>query len=121
MTMISAAGLPAEKRAVTLRHLLTMGSGFQWQESGGVAEYNGWVVSADPVAYLLAGEVVWNTVLLASTFIFLRWIAAGASTWLELSATGPSPRPAYRLGLAVAGGMLAAWLGVLHFLYIAFI
>ena len=39
-----------------------MSGGFEWHENDGVlppnAEYNGWVLSADPVAYLLARPLV---------------------------------------------------------------
>ena len=54
--------LTATKRAITLRDLLTMSSGFEWHENDGVlpgnTEYNGWVQSADPVGYLLARPLV---------------------------------------------------------------
>ncbi|MFN0181724.1 MAG: serine hydrolase domain-containing protein [Gemmatimonadales bacterium] len=43
--------------AITVRQLLTMSSGFQWDEQG-VAEYNAWVVGSDPVGYLLARPLV---------------------------------------------------------------
>ena len=48
-----AAGLTPATGAITLRQLLTMSSGFRWDETG-VAEYNAWVVAPDPVGYLLA-------------------------------------------------------------------
>ena len=51
------ADLTAETRAITFRHLLTMSSGFEWDEVG-VAEYNAWVVSPDPVGYLLTRPLV---------------------------------------------------------------
>src|SRR5262245_27332775 len=51
-------GLAPAKRAITFRDLITMSGGFEWHESDGVLplnlEYNGWVNSPDPVAYLLA-------------------------------------------------------------------
>ena len=46
--------LSGEQATVTLDHLLTMTSGFQWDEGGNVAEYNGWVLAPDQVEYLLA-------------------------------------------------------------------
>jgi Zn-dependent protease with chaperone function len=67
-----------------------------------------------PSEYQIGFELVWAGLLLASMFFFLRWVAAGASTWLEVSIGDPSPRPAYRAGLVVAGGLLVAWLGVLY-------
>lgn len=44
--------LDAEDALVTPRHLLTMTSGFAWDEST-AAGYNAWVTSPDPVQYLL--------------------------------------------------------------------
>lgn len=46
--------LPPEKAAVTVRQLLAMTSGFQWNEAGGGGSYFEWVTSGDPVGYLLA-------------------------------------------------------------------
>ena len=54
------APLPALDQAhgaVTVGDLLTMRSGIDWNEAG-VAEYNGWVLAPDQIAYLLAREVV---------------------------------------------------------------
>jgi CubicO group peptidase (beta-lactamase class C family) len=39
-------------RGITVRQLLTMTSGFQWNEDN-VAEYNSWILSGDRVQYLL--------------------------------------------------------------------
>lgn len=41
-----------EDATVTLRHLVTMTSGYAWDEST-AAGYNQWITSADPVQYLL--------------------------------------------------------------------
>jgi CubicO group peptidase (beta-lactamase class C family) len=49
--------LNAAKGAITLEDILTMSSGFQWNESG-VTEYNNWVTSPDEVGYLLARPIV---------------------------------------------------------------
>jgi hypothetical protein len=69
-----------------------------------------------PVAVL---NVVWGGLLVVVLFVFLRWISAGASTWLEITADDPSPGQAYRIGLTIGGALLAAWLGVLFFVYLA--
>jgi len=52
--------LPAElgeldpwERAITIRDLLTMSGGWEWHEQGAVG-YNEWILSGDPVGYLLA-------------------------------------------------------------------
>jgi CubicO group peptidase (beta-lactamase class C family) len=51
-------GIPSAAQApISLRHLLTMSGGFQWDESG-VAEYNDWRRSGDFVQYLLDRPVV---------------------------------------------------------------
>jgi hypothetical protein len=69
-----------------------------------------------PVATL---NVAWGGLLACVLFVFFRWIAASASTWLEVTVDDPSPGRAYRVGLCVAGVLLAAWLGVLFFIYLA--
>lgn len=55
-------GLGPDKRAISFGDLLTMSSGFEWHENDGTlpanAEYNAWVLSPDPVAHLLARNVV---------------------------------------------------------------
>jgi CubicO group peptidase (beta-lactamase class C family) len=51
-------GVPSEEQmAITVRHLLTMSGGFQWDESG-VAEYNDWRLSGDFIQYLLDRPLV---------------------------------------------------------------
>jgi len=49
----SVIAIPDDKRGITVKHLLTMTAGFQWNETG-VAEYNNWVLSSDQLAYVLA-------------------------------------------------------------------
>lgn len=44
--------MPAQE-TITIRHLLTMSAGFQWLENNGNA-YLDWIVSGNPVGYLLA-------------------------------------------------------------------
>ncbi len=58
-------------------------------------------------------HVLWGGLLVASLIVFFWWVGAGASVWLEVAATAPSPRPAYRAGLTIAGFVLAVWLGAL--------
>lgn len=43
----------AEHSLITIRHLLTMGSGIAWAENT-TNEYNEWITSPDPAAYVLA-------------------------------------------------------------------
>jgi len=49
--------LDATEGSITIRDLLTMASGYAWDEST-VAGYNDWVTSGDPVRYLLDRPVV---------------------------------------------------------------
>lgn len=55
--------------------------------------------------YALWGGVV----LLPGLLLFLKWIATSASAWLETATTPRSLRRIYRLGLLVAGAVLAVW------------
>ena len=64
-------------------------------------------------------NIAWSGLLVVVLFVFFRWVAAGASTWLEVTADDPSPGQAYRIGLTIAGALLAAWLGVFFFVYLA--
>jgi CubicO group peptidase (beta-lactamase class C family) len=57
LTAEQLALLDAPKRAITIGNLLTMSSGFLWDESI-VAGYNAWVGSPDPVAYVLTKPLV---------------------------------------------------------------
>ncbi len=57
--------------------------------------------------------ILWSVLLLASLFFFLRWIAAGASLWLQVVTTRRSLRLISGLGLTIAGGVLTVWLGSL--------
>lgn len=45
--------LEPDKGAITIRHLLTMTSGFEWDESGGAGSYNEWIRSGDHLGFLL--------------------------------------------------------------------
>jgi hypothetical protein len=58
--------------------------------------------------------ITWHLLLLVGLIVFVRWIAAGASAWLEVS-VGRSPRAAYRIGLGLASILLAVWMALLFF------
>jgi Zn-dependent protease with chaperone function len=66
--------------------------------------------------WLIGFEVLWGGLLLVGLILVMRWIAAGASAWLEVSISSRSPRPAYLAGLTIAGGFLTLWLGLLFYL-----
>ena len=46
------------KQEITIRHLLTMSAGFQWNEGNDVAEFNAWSSSRDPTAHLFSRQLV---------------------------------------------------------------
>ena len=46
--------LDPDKGAITIRHLLTMTSGLEWDETGGFGSYMEWIRSDDHLGYLLA-------------------------------------------------------------------
>ena len=52
----------------------------------------------------------WNVLLLVVLFSFFRWIAVGASTWLDVATTGRSLRFIYVVGLTIASAVLVVWL-----------
>ncbi|GAC1349913.1 MAG: hypothetical protein NVSMB27_27470 [Ktedonobacteraceae bacterium] len=60
-------------------------------------------------------DLPWNFLLLIGLFFFFRWIAAGASVWLEIAATRRSPRLIYTSGLIVASLVLGVWLEYLFY------
>ncbi len=51
-------------------------------------------------------DLPWNVLLLIGLFFFFRWIAAGASVWLEIAAARRSPRLIYTSGLIIASVVL---------------
>lgn len=67
----------------------------------------------EPSSLSVLFEIFWGVLLLAGLFLFLWWIVASASTWLEVAAAGRSPRLIYIIGLVFAGLWLTVWLGFL--------
>ena len=55
----------------------------------------------------------WNVLLLIGLFFLSRWIAASASSWLDIATTGRSLRLIYTVGLLIASMVLVIWLGQL--------
>lgn len=45
--------LTSEQKNITIKHLLTMSSGIEWNELTNVSEYNNWISSPDQVKFLL--------------------------------------------------------------------
>ena len=58
--------IEGEAAQITLQDLLTMTSGFEWNEDSNPAEYNNWALAPDQIEYLLARPItsspgtVWN-------------------------------------------------------------
>ncbi len=50
--------LEPEKAAITIEHLLNMASGLEWDETGGFGDYTEWIVSDDPLGYVLDKPLV---------------------------------------------------------------
>lgn len=73
----------------------------------------------DLTAYLafFLVSALWGMVLLASLFLFFRWITAGAWLWLETANSSRALRRAYGIGQIVTGGLLTLWLGLLLLVY----
>jgi Zn-dependent protease with chaperone function len=67
-------------------------------------------------APLLIFDLVWYGLLLVGTTLFLRWVAACASTWLPAVATRESPRLAFSLGAVPAVLVLAVGLEFLFYI-----
>lgn len=68
-----------------------------------------WIESAASFAF----TVVWSLVLLASLFLFMRWIAAGASAWLEVVPTLEALRRIIVPGFVITTGTLTLGLTAL--------
>lgn len=45
--------ITSDKAAIKIRHLLTMSSGFEWDEMTSVSGYNNWILAPNQVQYLL--------------------------------------------------------------------
>lgn len=58
-------------------------------------------------------ELLWSMLLLVGLLLFIWWIFASASTWLEVAAAQRSPRPIYTIALVVAGFWLSLWFAFL--------
>jgi CubicO group peptidase (beta-lactamase class C family) len=54
----NVATLTVEQRRITIRHLLTMTAGFDWDESGGIGDYGLWIRSSDHIQALLTRPLV---------------------------------------------------------------
>lgn len=84
--------LDSAKGSISIQDLLTMTSGFQWDEEGNVAEYDNWVTSPDEIAYLIdrplacAPGACWNynsaAVHLLSV-VLSRAIPAGTASFAD--------------------------------------
>ena len=90
-------GLSTAKRGITFGDLLTMSSGFEWHENDGVlpgnTEYNAWITSPDPVAHLLARNVVTAP---GTSFAYNTAGTHLMSVMLTSVLEAPPPRPSRR-------------------------
>jgi Zn-dependent protease with chaperone function len=61
-------------------------------------------------------EVLWAVVLLVGLGLFVAWITTSAAVWLPVAASSRSPAWASALGVVVAGGVLAVFMGIFFLL-----
>ncbi|HLO18093.1 MAG TPA: M56 family metallopeptidase [Anaerolineales bacterium] len=59
----------------------------------------------------LALNLIWGILLLLSLFFFLRWIAAGASVWIETASTNRALRYICLIGLLIAAMLFIVLMG----------
>jgi hypothetical protein len=59
-------------------------------------------------------DVVWGILLLVSLLLFIRWLVAGVSTWLDVAIVSPSPAISYWVSSIIPGSVLAVWIGLLY-------
>jgi CubicO group peptidase (beta-lactamase class C family) len=89
--------LDATRGAITIGDLLTMTSGFQWDEGTGVTEYNNWVLAPDQIAYLLARPIVsppgttfnYNSAAVHLLSAVLEVNAGGTAAFADAELLGP--------------------------------
>ncbi|HEU4648158.1 MAG TPA: serine hydrolase [Gemmatimonadales bacterium] len=89
--------LDAERGAITVGELLTMTSGFQWDEGDGVAEYNNWVLAPDQLTYLLDRPIVsppgtvfnYNSAAVHLLSAVLEVNAGGTAAFADSTLLGP--------------------------------
>jgi CubicO group peptidase (beta-lactamase class C family) len=54
---VTVATIPDDKRQITIKNLLTMTGGFQWNEVQNVTEYNNWALAPDQINYILQRQM----------------------------------------------------------------
>jgi CubicO group peptidase (beta-lactamase class C family) len=54
----TADNIPAEKAKITIRNLLTMSSGFEWDETSSIFSYNSWIASKNQILYIIDKQLI---------------------------------------------------------------
>ncbi len=65
-------------------------------------------------AFFYGSKLLLSALLMASLVLLFKWVAAGASAWLEIALNSRSPRPVYTVGLILAALLCALGLTVLY-------
>jgi CubicO group peptidase (beta-lactamase class C family) len=103
--LASSDTLDSADSAVTVRHLLTMTSGYAWDETTG-SDYNSWIVADNHVQYLLDRP---HTAPPAATFTYNPAAVHALGVVLEDAAATPLPRYATDHLFGALGVDTVAW------------
>jgi hypothetical protein len=84
---------------------------------GSILSFN--TVSTEPTNWsdFFRFYVLWGAVSILSLYFFSRWMAAGASVWLEAVTSRSSLRLITVSGLTIGGICLTIWFGLLLFIF----
>lgn len=99
------AALTPEQAEITIRHLLTMSSGFQWDENGG-DDYNTWISSEDHISALLERPLVDEP---GTAFTYNSAAVHLLGVVVEAAVGEPLPEFAHRELFAPIGIDVAEW------------
>src|SRR6267378_5549248 len=103
--LASSDTLDSADSAVTVRHLLTMTSGYAWDETTG-SDYNSWIVADNHVQYLLDRA---HAASPGATFTYNSAAVHTLGVALERAAATPLPQYAAEHLFGALGGSTVVW------------